>query len=240
MAKNRKVPSEHYAEALVSLRAKRTKRVSFGGDGLTELSALTIPDGVEITEEEASAAMFESFMPPDWQADLAGISEQCAEVLKHEGLSHPEWTVIREGEHAANVSPKFSDAWFAGRIAGLVHLIRLADQYGASADPLKLTRVLSLGYLLGDWELRRQIRKPATTGKKTLKRLDERRAQMNQAQKEAAEERTQLWQAQADAVWANRPALSSTAVAEIVKKELKSQMSVHTIRARIKKPDNPR
>ena len=38
------------AEALASLRAKRTKRVSLGGDGLTELSALTIPDGVKITE----------------------------------------------------------------------------------------------------------------------------------------------------------------------------------------------
>lgn len=187
------------------------KWVDLGGDELTRWGHWESDDELELTAERLAQALTADF----WRnIELQALD--CERILTEHGFpaagqyirydrdgnwwddgdpNAPDWKDIPGGgamlgaNFIATRAKPFSDAWYAGRLAGYIDIV---SKNKNAADEWQLQRILNIGLTAMDWKWRSNYKPSIVTGTKQRKVLSQHREQAIKNSKAGAEKRRAL------------------------------------------------
>lgn len=161
------------------------------------------------------------------------IEDACLKVLSDAGIPHPtpNWSPTFEPEDRGFAKDSPED--FAVRMLQLIRHIRFCEAQGDQAAALEAA--MGLANLWTSWRIKLEHEPAWRTGRLMRESLASRRNAANEQRQQVAADRHDKWQQAASEKWERLPNLSKTAVATQIKKDLKEDAKVDTIRRAIRK-----
>jgi hypothetical protein len=236
----------------------KRKREVIASDAMTTLFRTTteFESGREFAQHIATSA-------PTLPENLASLKEWVNSELQKSGwppIGEKVW-FDRDGKWqlnipgATSIDPDLSGAWseifirdrakplsrdyFLALIALEVRHIEYIPAEAPNREGLIFIGALRIGQDMRELELRRAVLPAATKGRQVLENSGAALQAANRQRKDEKQERVRLWQEEADKEWAKHPRRGALHVAGVVRKNLKIEDTVDTIRRCIKKAGGP-
>jgi hypothetical protein len=166
--------------------------------------------------------------PWDWLNRERGIAERTLAAIESG----------ERGEDGERVFERWHGAgWFSREILACIKEIERARERGQFEEACRASA--KMAELATAVRIKRAFDPDVETGIKIRDALASRRNRANEGRREAAKPRHELWQFEANNVWSERPTLSKSAVATIIRARLNEPASIRTIRGAIRKLATP-